>query len=153
MTFGCDSQHHDQNLAMRYFGKSLVYNTIQSKDGRSIPFVEGAAGIGLLATEDPVFTAEMEIRIREKRGGIWEMTKESHDDELKKKSASQSLRPSLIRQGITAEVAQTRKQPKSGDPAAAAVPASEKPKQADQTPSASPDEVKVSKPTVGKLKR
>lgn len=138
---------------MRYFGKSLVYNTIQAADGRTIPFIEGAAGIGLLATEDAVFIAELELRIREKRGGIWEMTQEVYDEELKKKNASQSLQPSLTRQGLTLAVVQAQAQLQSGDPAAAVAPASDKPKQADQTPSASPDEVKVSKPTVGKLKR
>jgi hypothetical protein len=138
---------------MRYFGKSLVYNTIQAADGRTIPFIEGAAGIGLLATEDAVFIAELELRIREKRGGIWEMTQEVYDEELKKKNASQSLQPSLTRQGLTLAVVQAQAQLQSGDPAAAAAPASDKPKQTDQTPSASPDEVKVSKPTVGKLKR
>jgi hypothetical protein len=153
MTFSCGSQHPDQNLAMRYFGKSLVYNTIQASDGRTVPFIEGAAGIGLLATEDAVFIAELELRIREKRGGIWEMTQEVYDEELKKKNASQSLQPSLTRQGLTLAAVQAQAQLQSGDPAAAVVPASDKPKQADQTPSTSPDEVKVSKPTVGKLKR
>ena len=138
---------------MRYFGKSLVYNTIQAADGRTVPFIEGAAGIGLLATEDAVFIAELELRIREKRGGIWEMTQEVYDEELKKKNASQSLQPSLTRQGLTLAVVQAQAQLQSGDPAAAVAPASNKPKQADQTPAASPDEVKVSKPTVGKLKR
>jgi hypothetical protein len=153
MTFSCGPQHPDQNLAMRYFGKSLVYNTIQAADGRTVPFIEGAAGIGLLVTEDAVFIAELELRIREKRGGIWEMTQEIYDEELKKKNASQSLQPSLTRQGLTLAVVQAQAQLQSGDPAAAAAPASEKPKQADQTPPTSPDEVKVSKPTVGKLKR
>ncbi len=138
---------------MRYFGKSLVYNTIQAADGRTVPFIEGAAGIGILATEDAVFIAELELRIREKRGGIWEMTQEIYDEELKKKNASQSLQPSLTRQGLTLAVVQAQAQLQSGDPAAAVAPASNKPKQADQTPAASPDEVKVSKPTVGKLKR
>jgi len=138
---------------MRYFGKSLVYNTIQAADGRTVPFIEGAAGIGILATEDAVFIAELELRIREKRGGIWEMTQEIYDEELKKKNASQSLQPSLTRQGLTLAVVQAQAQLQSGDPAAAVAPASNNPKQADQTPAASPDEVKVSKPTVGKLKR
>jgi hypothetical protein len=153
MTFSCGHQHPDQNLAMRHFGKSLVYNTIQAADGRTVPFIEGAAGIGILATEDAVFIAELELRIREKRGGIWEMTQEIYDEELKKKNASQSLQPSLTRQGLTLAVVQAQAQLQSGDPAAAVAPASNKPKQADQTPAASPDEVKVSKPTVGKLKR
>lgn len=153
MTFGCGQEPPDQNLAMRYFGKSLVYNTIQSNDGRTVPFIEGAAGIGLLATEDAVFVAELELRIREKRGGIWEMTQEVHDEELKKKNASQSLLPSLTRQGLTLAVVQAQAQLQSGDPAVVAAPAPEKPKQSEQAPAATTDEIKVSRPTVGKLKR
>jgi biotin carboxyl carrier protein len=81
------------------------------------------------------------------------MTQEVHDEELKKKNASQSLLPSLTRQGLTLAVVQAQAQLQSGDPAAVAAPAPEKPKQAEQAPAATTDEIKVSRPTVGKLKR
>lgn len=139
---------------MRYFVKSLVYNTIQSSDGRSIPFIEGAAGIGLLATEDAVFIADMEARIREKRGGVREMSKDMYDEELKKKNASRSLLPPLTRQGLTLGAVQAQAQPRPAAPAVVAASAAEKvstPTPA--TPPAAPDDTKISRPTVGKLKR
>ena len=139
---------------MRYFGKSLVYNTIQSSDGRTIPFIEGAAGIGILATEDSIFLADLETRIREKRGGIWEMTKDQHDEELKKKNASPSLLPPLTRQGLSLETVQAQARLQPAAPAVVAASAAEKvstPTPA--TPPAAPDDTKISRPTVGKLKR
>jgi len=139
---------------MRYFGKSLVYNTIQSSDGRTIPFIEGAAGIGLLATDDAVFIIDLENRIREKRGGIWEMTKDQHDEELKKKNASPSLLPPLTRQGLTLASVQAQAQLQSVAPAAAVASAAEKASApTPATPPAAPDDTKISRPTVGKLKR
>lgn len=141
---------------MRYFGKSLVYNTIQAADGRTIPFIEGAAGIGLLATEDPVFIAALDLRITEKRGGIWEMTQEKYDEELKKKSALPSLLQSPIRQGLTLAAVQAQAQLQQDAPAAAVVSAPEKTvtksAQAPASPQV-PDDSKISKPTVGKVKR
>jgi len=139
---------------MRYFGKSLVYNTIQSSDGRVIPFIEGAAGIGLLATEDAVFIADLETRIREKRGGVWEMTKEQHDDELKKKNASPSLLPPLTRRGLSLETVQAQARLQPVAPAAAVASVAEKvAASTPTTPPPAPNDAKISRPTVGKLKR
>lgn len=85
---------------MRYFSKALVSNTI-SAAGKNIPFIEVAAGAGVIATEDQSFIEALDIRIRERRGGIYELTKEQYDEELKKKNDSPSLPPRSVRQGIS----------------------------------------------------
>lgn len=130
---------------MRYFGKSLVSNTIQA-DGRPIPFIPAAAGTGILATEDPAFIAALEVRIVERRGGIWEMTAEQYDEELKKKNDTKSLPPSLVTRGAIQGGILTL--PTSKDPVAAEVVVETKPAQDE-----APTEVKSSRPTVGRVKR
>lgn len=85
---------------MRYFSKALVSNTI-SAAGKTIPFIEVSGGAGVIATEDNAIIEALELRIRERRGGIVEITNEQYDEELKKKNASPSLPPRSTRQGIS----------------------------------------------------
>ena len=144
---------------MRYFGKALVSNTILV-GGRVIPFIEIAGGFGVVATEDQGFIDALELRIRERRGGISELTQEQYDEELKKKSALPSLPPSQSqRRGISLAEARAGLQPQSDVPAAEVV-AESKPAPTTEpatapAPSPAPveGEPKISKPTLGKVKR
>lgn len=151
---------------MRYFGKSIVYNTIQVA-GKTVPFIEAEAGQGILATDDPAIIESLETRIRERRGGIWEMTQEQYDEALKKNSvlssntnSRQPLLESVTKGGISLAEAQALL---SRSAAPAAPVAAEAPKPVASAPVAavtpatqtahSPAEATVSRPSVGKVKR
>lgn len=148
---------------MRYFGKSIVYNTIQVA-GKNVPFIESEAGQGILATDDPAIIESLETRIRERRGGIWEMTQEQYDEALKKNSVLNSKQPSLLesvlRGGLS--LAEVQRLASRSDAPAAPV-AAEAPKPVVSAPVAavtpatqttpSPVEATVSRPSVGKVKR
>lgn len=142
---------------MRHFGKSIVYNLIQVA-GKTVPFIEVEAGQGIIATEDPAIIDALETRIRERRGGIWEMTAEQYDEALKKNSALTSKRPSLlesvVRGGLS--LAEVQRLASRSDAPAAPV-AVEAPKPVAIAPvetiAPSPIEANVSRPSVGKIKR
>lgn len=151
---------------MRYFGKALVSNTISVIDGRRIPFVEIGGGNGVIATDDAVFLSALETRIREKRGGVWEMSESDYSEALKKKTAQTSPQESQLRSGISPQEL-SKLSPRQSDPAAEAPAASERPAVAQQ-PAAQPAQQpaqdrpqqaqkptphSTSRPTVGKLKR
>lgn len=142
---------------MRYFGKSIVYNVIQVA-GKTVPFIEVEAGQGIIATEDPAIIEALDTRIRERRGGIWEMTQEQYDEALKKNNALTSSRPSLlesvVRGGLS--LAEVQRLASRSDAPAAPV-AAEVPKPVASAPvettTPSPVEANVSRPSVGKIKR
>lgn len=146
---------------MRYFGKSVVYNTIQVA-GKTVEFIEVEAGQGIIATEDQAIIDALETRIRERRGGIWEMTQEQYDELLKKNNVpsstlqSQQRLHSVIRGGISLAEAQRAAHRQD----APAVPvAAEVAKQVSVDPvvksteSVSTSESNVARPSVGKVKR
>lgn len=74
---------------MRHFGKSIIYNLIYVA-GEAVPFIEQEAGQGVIATDDSAIIDALETRIRERRGGIWEMTLDQYDEVLKKNSVVNS---------------------------------------------------------------
>lgn len=144
---------------MRYFGKSVVYNTIQVA-GKTVPFIEIEAGQGILATEDAAIIDALETRIRERRGGIWEMTQVEYDELLKKNnvqsSTLQSRLDSVIRGGLSLAEAQ-RAAARQDAPAAPVAVETPKPVVAEPvakpTETVSPAEPNVARPSVGKVKR
>lgn len=144
---------------MRYFGKSIVYNTIQVS-GKIVPFIEVEGGQGILATEDSAILDALDTRIRERRGGIWEMTQEQYDEALKKNNApnsnmqSQQRLESVTKGGISLAEAQALLN-RSAAPAAPASVAEPKPVASAPKTSATPSPVEsnVSRPSVGKVKR
>lgn len=84
---------------MRYFFKAIISNPIHLPSGRPIPFIHIGADEGIVETEDAAAIEALTERIRERRGGVAELTKERYDELLKKKSALQSQKP-RSRQGI-----------------------------------------------------
>lgn len=145
---------------MRYFGKSVVYNTIQVA-GKTVPFIEIEAGQGIIATEDSAIIDALETRIRERRGGIWEMTKDEYDEFIKKNnvlnSTPQSQRlQSVIRGGISLAEAQ-RAGARLDAPVAPVAVEEPKPVVAEPVAKAaepvSTGEPTVARPSVGKVKR
>lgn len=132
---------------MRYFFKAIISNPIHLPTGKAIPFIHIGADEGIVETEDTATIEALTERIRERRGGVAELTKDRYDELLKKKSALQSPKP-RSRQGIQSleavpqEPIQAFIQPPSAPVvAAAAEPA---PKISTQEPS---------RPTVGRMKR
>lgn len=87
---------------MRYFIKAMIANAISLPSGKTIPFEHITSGYGVVATDDPEAVAALEIRIKERRGGISELTEEAYNEELKKKNASAS--PLLPQQQLRASV-------------------------------------------------
>lgn len=146
---------------MRYFGKSVVYNTIQVA-GKTVPFIEIEAGQGILATEDPAIIDALETRIRERRGGIWEMTQEEYDEALKKNNVRSStlqspqLLDSVIRGGLSLAEAQ-RMAVRLDAPAAPVAVEVLKPVAVEPVVKAaetvSSTRSNVTRPSVGKIKR
>ncbi len=130
---------------MRYFGKALITNAITVEDGRTIPFIHVGGGVGIIATEDPAFIAALDERIEQRRGGVYPLTKEDYDEEVKKKTASPSRPLSQMRAVISAS-ALTRS---PSAPAAEVV--QEQPQES--APDDRPHPPAASKPTVGRPKR
>jgi len=73
---------------MNYYVKALVANTITTKSGKKIPFVDAGGGYGLLETNDPEIIASLDERIKVHKGGVSAVTKEKFE-ELKKKFSEQ----------------------------------------------------------------
>ena len=144
---------------MRHFGKSIIYNLIYV-NGEAVPFIEQEAGQGVIATDDPAIIDALETRIRERRGGIWEMTLDQYDEVLKKNSVvnskpqSQRRLESVVRGGMSLAEAQQMVSRHDAAVAPVAVEA-KKPVPTVTAESNAPisAEVNVSRPTVGKVKR
>lgn len=129
---------------MRYYGKALITNAITVEDGRTIPFIHVGGGVGVIATEDPAFIAALDERIEQRRGGVYSLTKETYDEEVKKKTAS-PLRP-LSQERAVISASALRRTPSA--PVAAAQEPQPEPVQDDR-----PQPPAASKPTVGKPKK
>lgn len=136
---------------MRYFSKALVSNTI-SAGGQLIPFTEVAGGAGVIATEDKAIIDALELRIRERRGGIYELTEEQYNEELKKKNASPSLPPRSVRQGISVADLSV---PTSNAPAAEAASEAKPVKKVDPVSEqpAPPPVTATTRPSTARIKR
>jgi hypothetical protein len=132
---------------MRYFFKSIISNPIHLPNGKAIQFIHIGADEGIIETEDTATTEALTERIRERRGGVAELTKERYDELLKKKSALPSARP-RSRQGIQSleavpqEPIQAFIQPPSAPVVAVAA-----------EPVAKISSSEPSRPTVGRLKK
>lgn len=144
---------------MRHFGKSIIYNLIYVA-GEAVPFIEHEAGQGVIATDDPAIIDALETRIRERRGGIWEMTLDQYDEVLKKNSGvnlkpqSQRRLESVVRGGMSLAEAQQMVSRHDAAVAPAAVEAKKSvPTVAVESTAPISAEVNVSRPTVGKVKR
>ena len=144
---------------MRHFGKSIIYNLIYV-NGEAVPFIEQEAGQGVIATDDPAIIDALETRIRERRGGIWEMTLDQYDEVLKKNSVvnskpqSQRRLESVVRGGMS--LAEAQLMVSRHDTVVAPVAAEAKkpvPTVAAESNAPISAEVNVSRPTVGKVKR
>lgn len=86
-------------MSTKYFYKGMVANSISLKNGKPIPFIALSNGDGIIATEDPETIDALEIRIKERRGGVGAITVEQFDkfkadDEERKKNATPSSKPS-----------------------------------------------------------
>lgn len=100
---------------MNYYVKALVSNTISTKSGKKIPFVDAGGGYGLLETEDLEIIKSLDERIKVRKGGVSVVTKEKFD-ELKKKFASQPTlkrkpEPQLRQIGVLPPPPETQRPP------------------------------------------
>lgn len=136
-----------------------MYNTIQVS-GKTVPFIEIEAGQGIIATDDAAFIESLDTRVRERRGGIWEMTQDQYDEALKKNNVpsstlqSRQLLDSVIRGGIS--MAEAQRVAHQDAPAAPVAAEPKKPTAAVAAPIAnpiSPAEPNMARPSVGKVKR
>ena len=78
---------------MRYFFKSIISNPISvPPSGSVIPFMHIGGDDGIVATDNAAFIDALAERIRERRGGVAEISKERYDELVKKKTDSPYLK-------------------------------------------------------------
>lgn len=134
---------------MRYFTKANIANTIYV-NGRELQFTEIEGGMGVITAEDQDVISALEQRIRERRGGITEVSAEQHAELLQKKSGS-SLPPTpQLRSG--AESRPSSPQPPS-QPSAPAVEGAAKPAVSVSADQVQPPATGDTRPTTSKIKR
>ncbi len=94
---------------MTVYRKNRPQNLVTLSTGKSIRF-EDVNGTGFLRTEDARIITEMELAMKEQRGGIYNSTQEEYDAALNKKKVSLPKRSSLLDERQTAGIV-TAQQP------------------------------------------
>lgn len=89
----------DNTMDTKHYYKGHVRNGVSDAKGRAIKFVEFSNGDGVIETSDPDVIAPLELRDRERRGGVRAISKEAFDkfvqeDADRKKNATPSPKPS-----------------------------------------------------------
>lgn len=100
---------------MNYYVKALVSNTITTKSGKKIPFVDAGGGYGLLETEDLEIIKSLDERIVAHKGGVSVVTKEKFEELKKKFGTSPTLKrkpePQLRQIGVLQPPPETQRPP------------------------------------------
>lgn len=77
---------------MKHFAKSQFRIPLRGPDGRTIPFTESAAGVGILETDDEKLIAFLTEKAKARKGGIREISSAAYT-EIKKKPLSTKSQP------------------------------------------------------------